>query len=161
MSLTDPVARYVCEAAPLHDLLRRGLIQLSGFLLKRTIASQSAFIDYEPVEAARERIHEAADGLRSVRAPADAIHHRSHPGRCACRVGRPALAAAQVQDRQEWRRSVSTSFRRPSGIFGLSGTRRLDSRPSISDRRAVQCMMPALPSKRGLPDNKATNRRGA
>jgi hypothetical protein len=94
LSLTDPVARYVCEAAPLHDLLRRGLIQLSGFLLKRTIASQSAFIDYEPVEAARERILEAADGLRSVRAPADAIHHRGHLVAALVALER-ALAAAR------------------------------------------------------------------
>jgi hypothetical protein len=76
--LTDPVARYICEAAPLHDLLRRGLIQLSGYLLKRTIAGQSGFVDCEPVEAARERICEAADGLKSVRAPTGAIHHRGH-----------------------------------------------------------------------------------
>ena len=78
MSLADPLARYMCEAQPLHDLLRRGLIQLSGFLLKRTIASRSAFIDYEPVEAARERICEAADGLRSLRTPTGAVHHRGH-----------------------------------------------------------------------------------
>ena len=54
MSLAHPLARYMCEAQPLHDLLRRGLIQLSGFLLKRTIAGSRAIIDYEPVEAARE-----------------------------------------------------------------------------------------------------------
>ena len=78
MSLADPLARYMCEAQPLHDLLRRGLIQLSGFLLKRTIASRSAFVDYEPVEAARERICEAAEGLRSLRSPNGAAHHRGH-----------------------------------------------------------------------------------
>ena len=78
MSLTDPLARYVSEAAPLHDLLRRGLIQLSGFLLKRTIAGQGGFVNYEPVEAAGQHICEAADSLRSVRAPAGAIHHWGH-----------------------------------------------------------------------------------
>jgi hypothetical protein len=78
LSLADPLARYMCETQPLHDLLRRGLIQLSGFLLKRTIAGAHAVVDYEPVEAARERICEAAEGLRSLRAPTSAAHHRSH-----------------------------------------------------------------------------------
>ncbi len=49
MSQADPLARYVCEAQPLHDLLRRGLLQLSGFLLKRTIAGSRAIVDYEPI----------------------------------------------------------------------------------------------------------------
>ena len=48
MSQADPIARYTFEAQPLHDLLRRGLIQLSGFLLKRTIAGSRAIVDYEP-----------------------------------------------------------------------------------------------------------------
>lgn len=78
MSLADPLARYMCEAQPLHDLLRRGLIQLSGFLLKRTIAVSCTLVDYEPLEAARERIREAAEGLGSLRAPMGASHHRSH-----------------------------------------------------------------------------------
>jgi hypothetical protein len=78
LSLTDPVARYMCEAEPLHDLLRRGLIQLSGFLLKRTVAGSRAIVNYEPVEGARGSICEAADRLRSVRAPTGAIHHRGH-----------------------------------------------------------------------------------
>ena len=63
MSLADPLARYMCEAEPLHDLLRRGLIQLSGFLLKRTLAGPRAIVDYAPLEAARERIREAAEAL--------------------------------------------------------------------------------------------------
>jgi hypothetical protein len=78
LSQVDPLARYISEAQPLHDLLRRGLIQLSGFLLKRTIAGPRAIVDYEPVEAARERIREAADGLRNLRAPTGAVHHRGH-----------------------------------------------------------------------------------
>ena len=78
LSLADPLARYMCEAQPLHDLLRRGLIQLSGFLLKRTIAGRRTIVDYEPAEAARERIREAAEGLQSLRAPMEAAHHRSH-----------------------------------------------------------------------------------
>ena len=76
MSQVDPLARYISEAEPLHDLLRRGLIQLSGFLLKRTTAGP--IVDYEPVEAARERIREAAEGLRSLRSPTSAAHHRGH-----------------------------------------------------------------------------------
>jgi hypothetical protein len=68
LSQVDPLARYISEAGPLHDLLRRGLIQLSGFLLKRTIAGRRAIVDYEPVEVARERIREAAEGLRSAAA---------------------------------------------------------------------------------------------
>jgi hypothetical protein len=78
LTQVDPLARYISEAEPLHDLLRRGLIQLSGFLLKRTIAGPRAIVDYEPVEAARERIREAAESVRSLRAPARAAHHRGH-----------------------------------------------------------------------------------
>jgi hypothetical protein len=78
LSQADPLARYVSEAQPLHDLLRRGLLQLSGFLLKRTIAGSRAIVDYEPIEGAREQIREAAEGLRSLRAPTDAVHHRGH-----------------------------------------------------------------------------------
>jgi hypothetical protein len=78
LSPADPLARYMCEAEPLHDLLRRGLIQLSGFLLKRTIAGSRAIVDYEPLQAARERIREAAEGLRGLRAPKSADHHRGH-----------------------------------------------------------------------------------
>jgi hypothetical protein len=93
LSLSDPLARYTCEAAPLHDLLRRGLIQLSGFLLKRTIAGSRAIVDYEPVEAARERIREAAEGLRSLSSPTSAAHHRGHLV-AALVVLESALAAA-------------------------------------------------------------------
>jgi hypothetical protein len=78
VSQADPLARYLSEVQPLHNLLRRGLIQLSGFLLKRTIAGPRAIVDYEPVEAARERIREAAEGFRSLRTPSGAVHHRSH-----------------------------------------------------------------------------------
>jgi hypothetical protein len=78
LSQADPLARYISEAQPLHDLLRRGLIQLSGFLLKRTIAGSRAIVDYEPIEGAREQIREAAEGLRSLRAPTGAVHHRGH-----------------------------------------------------------------------------------
>jgi hypothetical protein len=66
------------EAAPLHDLLRRGLIQLSGFLLQRTVSKRRAIVDYGAIEAARARISEAAEGLRSLRAPEMAAHHRHH-----------------------------------------------------------------------------------
>jgi hypothetical protein len=78
LSQVDPLARYISQAEPLHDLLRRGLIQLSGFLLKRTIAGPRAIVDYAPVEAARECIREAAEGVRNLRAPANAVHHRGH-----------------------------------------------------------------------------------
>jgi hypothetical protein len=78
LSLADPLARYMCEAEPLHDLLRRGLIQLSAHLLKRTIAGSRAIVDTEPVEVARERIREAAEGLRSLGSPTSSAHHRGH-----------------------------------------------------------------------------------
>jgi hypothetical protein len=78
VSEADPLARYISEAQPLHDLLRRGLLQLSGFLLKRTIAGARAILDYEPIERAREQIREAADGLRSLRTASGAVHHRGH-----------------------------------------------------------------------------------
>ena len=100
MSLTDPVARYIREAAPVHDLLRRGLIQLSGYLLKRTIAGQSGFVDCEPVDAARERIAEAADGLKGLRAPTGAIHHQSHLVAALVALESGLAAALSKTDRQ-------------------------------------------------------------
>lgn len=100
MSLADPLARYMCEAEPLHDLLRRGLIQLSGFLLKRTIAGPCSIVDREPVEAARERIREAAEGLSSLRSPAGAAHHRSHLGGALAALEGALAAALSTTDRK-------------------------------------------------------------
>jgi hypothetical protein len=99
LSLTDPVARYLCEAEPLYDCLRRGLIQLSGSLLKRTIAGRRAIVDYEPLEAARERIREAAEGLRGLRAPAGAAHHRSHLAAALAALESALAAALSTTDR--------------------------------------------------------------
>jgi hypothetical protein len=93
LSQVDPLARYISEAQPMHDLLRRGLIQLSGFLLKRTIAGPRAIVDYEPIEAARKRIREAAEGLGNLRAPASAAHHRGHLAAALIAI-ESALAAA-------------------------------------------------------------------
>jgi hypothetical protein len=99
LSLADPLARYLCEAEPLHDCLRRGLIQLSGFLLKRTIAGRRAIVDYEPLEAARERIREAAEGLSSLRAPKGAGHHWSHLAAALAALERALAAALSTADR--------------------------------------------------------------
>ena len=99
MSLADPLARYMCDAEPLHDCLRRGLIQLSGFLLKRTIAGPRAIVDYEPLEVARERIREAAEGLNSLRAPNGAAHHRSHLGAALAALESALAAALSTTDR--------------------------------------------------------------
>ncbi len=99
MSQADPLARYISEAQPLHDLLRRGLIQLSGFLLKRTIAGRRAIADYEPVEAARKRIREAAEGLRSLRAPPSAVHHRGHLVAALVALESAVAAALSTTDR--------------------------------------------------------------
>lgn len=107
MSLADPLARYMCEAQPLHDLLRRGLIQLSGFLLKRTVSRSRALIDYGPVEAARERIYEAAEGLKSLSAPGSAAHHRSH------------LVAALVALESALAAALSTTDRDGDALFRL------------------------------------------
>jgi hypothetical protein len=99
LSQADPLARYISEAQPLHDLLRRGLIQLSGFLLKRTIAGPRAIVDYEPVEAARERIREAAEGLRNLGAPTSAAHHRGHLAAALAALESALVAALSTADR--------------------------------------------------------------
>lgn len=99
MSQADPLARYISEAQPLHDLLRRGLIQLSGFLLKRTIAGPRAIVDYEPIEATCERIREAAEGLRSLRAPTSAVHHRGHLVAALVALESAVAAALSTTDR--------------------------------------------------------------
>ncbi len=99
MSLADPLARYMCEAEPLHDLLRRGLIQLSGFLLKRTLAGSREIVDYGPVEAARKRICEAAEGLGSLPSPAGAAHHRSHLIAALAALESALAAALSTTDR--------------------------------------------------------------
>lgn len=99
MSLADPLARYMCEAQPLHDLLRRGLIQLSGFLLKRAIGGCTAIVDYEPLAAARERIREAAEGLNGLRAPSGAAHHSSHMAGALAALESALSAALSTADR--------------------------------------------------------------
>jgi len=99
LSLADPLARYLCEAEPLHDLLRRGLIQLSGFLLKRTIAGPRAIVGAEPLEAAGQRLREAAEGLRGLRAPVSAAHHRSHLLAALAALEGALAAAWSVTDR--------------------------------------------------------------
>jgi hypothetical protein len=99
LSQVDPLARYISEAEPPHDLLRRGLIQLSGFLLKRTIAGPRAIVDYAPVEAARERIREAAEDVRNLRAPASAAHHRSHLTAALAALESALAAALSTTDR--------------------------------------------------------------
>ena len=48
MSSPDPLLRYVLEAKPHQEALRKALIQLSGFLLKRTI-DRGRRVDYLPV----------------------------------------------------------------------------------------------------------------
>jgi hypothetical protein len=78
LSLPDPLLRYVLEAKPIHEVLRRALIQLSGFLLKRLTAAGGKLVDFEPVDAARAGIGEASDELRSLRVPPTAAHHRLH-----------------------------------------------------------------------------------
>jgi hypothetical protein len=100
LSPVDPLARYICEAQPPHDLLRRGLIQLSGFLLKRTIASRRTVVDYEPIEAARERICEAAEALNGLRAPIGAAHHRSHLAAALSALESALAAALSTTDRE-------------------------------------------------------------
>jgi hypothetical protein len=99
LSLADSLVRYLCEAEPLHDLLRRGLIQLSGFLLKRTIARSRAFVDHEPVEAARERIREASEGLSHLRAPMEAAHHQRHLTAALAALESALAAALSTTDR--------------------------------------------------------------
>jgi hypothetical protein len=99
LSLDDPLARYMCEAEPLHDLLRRGLIQLAGFLLKRTIAGSGAIVDYEPLEDARERIREAAEGVKSLRAPNEVAHHRGHLGEALAALESALAAAVSTADK--------------------------------------------------------------
>ncbi len=74
----DPHLRYVLEAKPLHETLRHALIQLCGFLLRRTTGRRGAIADFEPVEAARLGLREAADSLRGLHAPQTAAHHRLH-----------------------------------------------------------------------------------
>jgi hypothetical protein len=98
LSQADPLARYISEAQPLHDLLRRGLIQLSGFLLRRAIGGPCAIVDYEPVETARERIGEAAEGLRNLRAPTSAAHHRGHLAAALVAIESALVAALSTTD---------------------------------------------------------------
>jgi hypothetical protein len=100
VSLPDPVLRYMLEAKPLHEALRRALIQLSGFLLKRLTAARNGIVDFEPVEAARAGLGEAADGLRALRAPRAAAHHRLHMEGAAAALERALAAALSRSDPQ-------------------------------------------------------------
>lgn len=92
MNLPDPVLRYVVEARPAHDAIRRALIQMSAFLLKRLTVGRGGIVDFEPLEAARAGFAEAVDSLRSLPAPLAAAHHRMHLEGAASALER-ALAA--------------------------------------------------------------------
>jgi hypothetical protein len=98
MSAPDPLLRYVLEAKPVHNALRRALIQLSGFFLKRLTAGQSRVVDFEPLESAREGLGEACEGLHSLRTPAAAAHHRLHLDGAAAALERGLAAALSSND---------------------------------------------------------------
>lgn len=98
MSLADPLMRYMLEARPPHDALRRALIQLSGFLLLRTTGGRRAIVDFTPVEAARDAIAEAADNLRSLRVPPAAAHQRRHLESAVVALQRAVEAALSRSD---------------------------------------------------------------
>jgi len=97
VGLPDPVLRYVLEATPSHDALRRALIQISGFLLERLTSGRKSLVNCEPVEAARSALREAVESLRSLRAPAVASPHRSHLQGAATALEQ-AVAAALYRD---------------------------------------------------------------
>ncbi|MDR3496311.1 MAG: hypothetical protein P4L82_17060 [Ancalomicrobiaceae bacterium] len=99
MSLPDPLLRYSVDAKPVHDLLRRALIQLAGFQLKRLVADRPGLCSYEPVEAARSALSEAAECLRSLGSPSGAVHHRSHLQAAAAALQRAVAAALSRHDR--------------------------------------------------------------
>jgi hypothetical protein len=98
LGASDRLLRYMVDAKPLHDLLRRSLIQLSGFLLKRTTCGRSSLHDFEPVEIARAEIVEAADFLRSLRAPPAAGHHRMHLEGALAALEQALAAARSTSD---------------------------------------------------------------
>jgi len=98
LSLSDPLLGYVLEAKPHQEALRNALVQLSGFLLKRTI-DRGRYVDYAPVELARERLNEAADGLRSLNAPPAAAHHRLHLDAAASALEQGLACALSSADR--------------------------------------------------------------
>jgi hypothetical protein len=98
VNLPDPVLRYVLEARPLHESLRRALIQLSGFLLKRLTAERDGIVDFAPVEGARTGLGEAGEGLRGLRAPFAAAHHRLHLEGAANALERGLAAALSRND---------------------------------------------------------------
>ena len=98
MSASDPLFRYVLQAKPLHEALRRALIQLSGFLLKRLTAGRNRVIDFEPLEAARCGLGEAREGLCNLRTPAAAAHHRLHLDGAATALERGLAVALSSDD---------------------------------------------------------------
>ncbi len=98
MNLPDPVLRYTLEATPVHDGLRRALIQLSGFLLKRLTSDRAGFRNFEPVEAARSELGRAAEDLGRLRAPALARPHRSHLEGALARLQGAVAAALSAGD---------------------------------------------------------------
>lgn len=94
----NPLPRYVLEAKPHYDALRQALIQLSGFLLKQTV-SRLSVADFSPVESARLHLQDAANGLRSLRAPTTAAHQRLHFDCAAAALGQALAAALSTADR--------------------------------------------------------------
>jgi hypothetical protein len=98
MSGSDAKLRYTLEAKPVHETLRRALLQLSGLLLKRLTHNGGGFVDVAPAEAARASLEEAADNLRMLPAPAAAAHNRFHLLGAATALERGVAAAMSRAD---------------------------------------------------------------
>lgn len=97
MSRSDAKLSYALEAKPAHETLRRALLQLSGLLLKR-LTHKGGFVDVAPAEAARASLEEAADSLRTLPAPAAAVHNRFHLLGAAAALERGVAAAMSRAD---------------------------------------------------------------
>lgn len=77
MSLSPQLAAYAVDAKHPYQEMRRALVQLAAFVLKRT-TERKTLVDYGPVEAARLALGETARSSAALAAPAGAAHHFSH-----------------------------------------------------------------------------------
>lgn len=149
MNLPDPILHYALAAKPFHATLRRSLIQLSGFLLKRLTAERNGFVDFTPVEAARAGIEEAAEGLRSLRTPVAAEHHRTHLDGAVSALERCLAVALSRSDAkgdalfsllEEAERHLRATSRALPGFEAVDLTQACCAAHSQAERVALRCI---------------------
>jgi hypothetical protein len=76
--LEDAALRYVLDAQPVFETLKRVTTQLAGFALLQAVGARDAHMQDTPLAQARRALGPALDGLRALKPPSTATHHHRH-----------------------------------------------------------------------------------